>query len=257
MGAILNAIALILVIIIVGIALYFVVFHKNPGFQYQDAPYKSCVFDSDCRILSGGVVEHCAKTVSSTGEVSGQCTAYCAVSSDCGGGNTASTACVPDTYGRSLCTMAKATTTATGFTCGSQYISEVPVTIPNQTTDTQSYCLPLGLANVPGVQSQPRLCGSAGTPWGTNLYCVFDPSQIPSTAFQEPCQYNQDCAAGFNCSTGCDLSSGNGSNGCGQLPTGNCLPIKSSGSVGIVAQCSTGNPPYACPTGTCTTGLCS
>jgi hypothetical protein len=248
MGAVTTAVAMIVLLLFLLVALYFILFKKNKGFQYTDLPYKPCTYDADCRIASGdttgtAIVERCTK---SAGNATGTCSAYCLLNSDCGGGNVGgSTSCQQDAYGRFLCQMAP----ASGTTCSTA--GEVAVTIPagqfNKFNDTGSYCLILGL-NPNAPQAEPRLCQNQ-SPWGTNLYCTF--TDLPKN-FQQPCYWTEDCSGGFTCSNGCSLASASSSSGCSGQTPGNCI-APAGQNVGYVSQCSTANP---CPSGTCTDGLC-
>ena len=276
MVSFLISLAILFVVIFVGVAVYFIVFHKYPGFPGLENPNGeggSCMYDADCPINPDGTALRCINSyppAGSTAAKQGTCTAYCVEDLDCSYGNPIGQTprCVSNpNNGQKLCTLqvcSENSDCATGEGCvaltqgASQKYCAVLGNNPTVGTSYISQSIPCAANECFGFTGNytPIKClKGAGTPeWGVG------------------CIYNNDCSAGIPCSTGCypsatsttesqqagcpqpeDKSTSTLKGTCGDVPfSSSAWPIANSGY--CVQTCAVDTD---CPTGLgCTNGAC-
>jgi hypothetical protein len=207
MNSIWAGLAIILVLVFVGIAIYFIVFHKHKGYQDSPDPQgqgNTCIYDSDCPINPDGTALRCINSTSpagSSGAKSGTCTAYCTQDSDCSYGNpTGQTpTCVTNpNSGQQFCTLKTCTAPAdcaTGELCMSV-----------ASGSSQNYCVVLGNNSKTSTYSSQSIPCSQNTCFGlTEINCIKGTGgeAVGSPQWNVQCTYNNDCIGGIPCSTGC------------------------------------------------------
>ena len=271
------SLAILLVIIFVAVAVYFIVFHKHAGIQSSDPPGQgnTCIYDSDCPFTPDGVALRCINSQPPAGSspaISGTCTAYCVQDSDCWNGNPTgqSPTCVTSaTTGQSFCTLQPCSAQSdcsTGEGC-----------LPLSAGATQNYCVVLGNNPKTTTYTSQSIPCSQNTCFGVpGINCLKGTGGATVGAPQwnfGPCIYNNDCSGGIPCSTGCypsaasttegiaagcpqpaDKSSSTLSGTCGDLPTGFASPAWPVVDSGYCVQACTSD--ADCATGlTCDTSI--